>query len=154
MPLPTIHFFCLLCKMCPTCPCHAFSKWFYLFIQRKWVPMPAMHRPRAEAAVVAVNGQIYVMGGRDQKHGPTLDTMEIFDIKTGSWTEGPKLEIGRSQAGIVVLWFCIKFYGGNICSALQWANLLLSPDFVWVWTVFWHFCSQHLLWFLWRPGKM
>lgn len=62
---------------------------------------------RAGASVAAVNGLVYVIGGRascDEYTAPaTLDTVECFDPQTASWIDVGTTLVSRCEAGVAVL---------------------------------------------------
>ncbi|MEZ5338684.1 MAG: kelch repeat-containing protein [bacterium] len=54
-----------------------------------------MLTPRYDGAAVYLNGFIYVMGGRGAS-GQSTATMEILNLSSGLWVEGPPLKEARS----------------------------------------------------------
>jgi N-acetylneuraminic acid mutarotase len=50
-----------------------------------WVDLAAMPTPRDFVAVAALNGSIYVIGGRNAA-GTAVPTMERYDISSNTWT--------------------------------------------------------------------
>ena len=65
-----------------------------------------MSTPRAGASVAAINGLLYVIGGRttnDEYTAPaTLDSVECYDPHTDSWMELGAMPTSRCEAGVVV----------------------------------------------------
>ena len=62
---------------------------------------------RAGSSVAAINGLLYVIGGRsssDEYSAPaTLDTMQCYDPQTFSWIDVGTMMTGRCEAGVAVL---------------------------------------------------
>ena len=77
------------------------------YFQDVWKEIPHMGCARAGANVAAVNGLLYVIGGRsasDEFSAPaTLDTMECYDPQTYSWIDVGTMLMGRCEAGVAVL---------------------------------------------------
>lgn len=70
---------------------------------RGWRTLPSLPSgPRQETAVVALDGEVWVMGGFDDA-GNVLDTVEIFDPAAGSWRPGPPLPAPMHHANAVVV---------------------------------------------------
>jgi N-acetylneuraminic acid mutarotase len=63
-------------------------------------PLPA--GPRQETAVVALDGEVWVMGGFDDV-GEVVDIIEIFDPTAGTWRAGPALPMPMHHANAVVV---------------------------------------------------
>ena len=55
-------------------------------------------------------GKIYVMGGSDGSR--SLNSVEIFDCDTNSWSSGPALQTPRSNAGVAVIAGRLYIAGG------------------------------------------
>lgn len=66
---------------------------------------------RDRPAAVGLNGKMYVFGGQ----GPTgdLDSMEIYDPATDSWSYGPAMPSARHPASAVALDGKIYVFGGD-----------------------------------------
>ena len=62
-----------------------------------------MPNPRANFAAVAVDGQIYVMGGRDGTDLPVIATMDVYDPSINTWLpRTPMPTPRRSHAAVAV----------------------------------------------------
>uniref|UniRef100_A0A8C5KMB6 IAP promoted placental gene n=1 Tax=Jaculus jaculus TaxID=51337 RepID=A0A8C5KMB6_JACJA len=76
-------------------------------MQEKWVEVASMKVPRAGMCVVAVNGLLYVSGGRSSSHDflapGTLDSVEVYNPHTDTWTEIGNMITSRCEGGIAVL---------------------------------------------------
>ncbi|KAM9242784.1 actin-binding protein IPP isoform 2-T2 [Dugong dugon] len=79
----------------------------YSFEEEKWVEVASMKVPRAGMCVVAVNGLLYVSGGRSSSHDflapGTLDSVEVYNPHSDTWTEIGNMITSRCEAGIAVL---------------------------------------------------
>ena len=66
-----------------------------------------MPTPRAGAAVTALHGHLYVMGGRSSSRNnsapATLDVVEVYDPETNSWMELGSMPVGRCEAAVAVI---------------------------------------------------
>lgn len=77
-----------------------------------WYDMPATSSPREHLAVTAVSGQIWALGGR---WGPVMhDSVEIFDVDSGTWVEGPPMMEARSGFGAVAIGDHLYVAGGEV----------------------------------------
>lgn len=63
--------------------------------EAKWVEVPQPFKRRALTAT-ALNGKVYVLGGLTEKG--TDPRVDILDVATGKWTEGPALPDGGKDA--------------------------------------------------------
>ena len=63
-------------------------------------PLPG--GPRQETAVVAVDGEVWVLGGFDRARR-VVDRVEVFDVARGAWRAGPTLPVPlhHAQAAVV-----------------------------------------------------
>jgi len=77
-----------------------------------WKIKPSMRQSRSHAAAAAQGNRIYVMGGIGEA-APPLASVEIYDPKTGQWTEGPPLPTPRSHIAAVALQERIFALGGK-----------------------------------------
>ncbi|XP_078308109.1 actin-binding protein IPP isoform X3 [Panthera onca] len=79
----------------------------YSFEEEKWVEVASMKVPRAGMCVVAVNGLLYVSGGRSSSHDflapGTLDSVEVYNPHSDTWTEIGNMITSRCEGGIAVL---------------------------------------------------
>ena len=89
-----------------------------------WQALQPMPTARRDAAVVALEGQLWVIGG--DNNGP-LQTVEIYDPQTDEWVAGPVLPAGRAGAraivhdGAIVLAFG-RVEAGATNTALHFSN--------------------------------
>lgn len=80
---------------------------------RGWTLRAEMPTARAEVAAAVLDGQVYVVGGRDRK-GQVLDRVERFDPATERWdAEVPPLRRARYNAAAVVLAGRLFVLGGR-----------------------------------------
>ncbi|XP_007664546.1 actin-binding protein IPP isoform X2 [Ornithorhynchus anatinus] len=79
----------------------------YSFEEEKWVEVASMKVPRAGVCVVAVNGLLYVSGGRASSHDflapVTLDSVEVYNPHSDTWTEIGNMITSRCEGGVAVL---------------------------------------------------
>uniref|UniRef100_A0A8D1X022 BTB domain-containing protein n=1 Tax=Sus scrofa TaxID=9823 RepID=A0A8D1X022_PIG len=79
----------------------------YSFEEEKWVEVASMKVPRAGMCVVAVNGLLYVSGGRSSSHDflapGTLDSVEVYNPHSDTWTEIGNMITSRCEGGVAVL---------------------------------------------------
>lgn len=79
----------------------------YSVDENKWTEIPPMKTSRAGACVTTLNGKLIVIGGRtlceDNAAPITLDTIEIYDPETNTWTEGLPMPTSRCEAAVAVL---------------------------------------------------
>lgn len=59
-----------------------------------WQPVKAPRFQRRAIAAAAHHGKLYVVGGMQQKGGPTTATA-VYDPATDSWSEGPSLAVKK-----------------------------------------------------------
>ena len=88
-------------------PCYGTANFFFSLIQEKWVEVASMKVPRAGMCVVAVNGLLYVSGGRSSSHDflapGTLDSVEVYNPHSDTWTEIGNMITSRCEGGVAVL---------------------------------------------------
>ncbi|NNF57929.1 MAG: T9SS type A sorting domain-containing protein [Rhodothermaceae bacterium] len=80
--------------------------------QSDWVQIAPMPTPRTAAAVAVLNGQIYVMGGRDAA-GMALGVVERYNPTADQWTTVGSLDKPRFNAAAAVLSGQILLIGGR-----------------------------------------
>ena len=68
--------------------------------------------PREAATAKAIGNLIYVVGGLDVD-GASLDTMEIYNPSTNSWTDGPSMAVRRDNAGSAAINGNLYVFGGR-----------------------------------------
>ena len=57
--------------------------------QQKWEPTPPMKHARFGHVAWVGAGKLYVMGGTSQDKGKPIEEVEVFDIKTKTWSVHP-----------------------------------------------------------------
>lgn len=85
---------------------------------KPWETLPS--GPIAQGMnLVSHKGRIYRVGGMQPRNAPgqpadnhSLDTIDVFDPKTGQWSAGPKLPAGRSSHDAVVVGDRLVVVGG------------------------------------------
>ncbi|XP_063092450.1 actin-binding protein IPP isoform X2 [Cavia porcellus] len=79
----------------------------YSFEEEKWVEVASMKVPRAGMCVVAINSLLYVAGGRSASHDflapGTLDSVEVYNPHSDTWTEIGNMITSRCEGGVAVL---------------------------------------------------
>ena len=73
--------------------------------------LPPMEDKRYFAAAAVLDGKIYVTGGRDDDD-EVLETVEVYDPRTRSWSEAAELEEARYGHATVVLEGTLYVLGG------------------------------------------
>jgi N-acetylneuraminic acid mutarotase len=69
-----------------------------------WHKLPPMKARRGMHPVMwRVGHVVYVAGGSDTHSGPSLSSLEMLDLTTMVWSEGPSMVVGRSFAAGTVL---------------------------------------------------
>jgi N-acetylneuraminic acid mutarotase len=68
----------------------------YDSITEKWAMGSPAQTARHHLAAVAINGLMYVAGGREQALYKNIATLEIYDPKTETWKKGPPMPTARS----------------------------------------------------------
>uniref|UniRef100_A0A3B3RMP5 Intracisternal A particle-promoted polypeptide n=1 Tax=Paramormyrops kingsleyae TaxID=1676925 RepID=A0A3B3RMP5_9TELE len=75
--------------------------------EEKWVEVAPMTVARAGVSVSAVNGLLYAVGGRassrDFSAPVTVDSVEIYDPDSDTWTEIGNMITSRCDGGVAVL---------------------------------------------------
>jgi N-acetylneuraminic acid mutarotase len=74
--------------------------WQYDPKPNRWTQLPSMHQPpRAAGAVGVIGHKLYVAGGAPQTFNVSsfsvYDSLEIYDFKTGEWSFGTPMPVGR-----------------------------------------------------------
>jgi N-acetylneuraminic acid mutarotase/pimeloyl-ACP methyl ester carboxylesterase len=88
-----------------------------------WASGPPMPTPRWDAAAVAADGKLYVIGGYDGSR--VLSTVEVFDTATGLWDTSSRAPMPTPRTGLaaVVMDGRIYCFGGhdgtNVVSTLE-----------------------------------
>ena len=79
---------------------------------RTWQFRSPMPTARTGVAAVALNGQVYVMGGLDAQ-GRIVDIVERYDPQTDTWHEAPRLRTPRYNSAAVIFEGNIFVIGGR-----------------------------------------
>ncbi|WP_030488595.1 S8 family serine peptidase [Micromonospora chokoriensis] len=78
-----------------------------------WLPLPDLPTPRGKASAVAVDGKIYVIGGWSVNNGVVVNTVDVFDPTTRSWsTLSNRNPVPTAAAGTAVVNGQIYLVGG------------------------------------------
>ncbi|PYS98596.1 MAG: hypothetical protein DMF63_15485 [Acidobacteria bacterium] len=85
----------------------------------RWATRSSMPTPRCHLAVVALEGQIYALGGTNTAGSVEYDTVEVYDPATDSWTITSPMPTGRQDLGAASL--------NGVLYALGGGNPKLSP---------------------------
>ena len=98
-----------------------------------WSTGTSMTDARSLAAAAAIDGKIYVAGGYLGANAgdTTIDTFEIYDIATDTWSAGPSLPENWAPYGDGALYdrYLIIFNGGDLSQASGF------------------YCSQNAMWY-------
>jgi N-acetylneuraminic acid mutarotase len=82
-----------------------------------WVSMTAMPTPRIHAAAVAIGSRFYAMGGEPTASpmipAPALNTVEVFDASTGTWSTGAPLPVPLEYLSATNVNGKIYVFGGS-----------------------------------------
>lgn len=85
--------------------------YFYLEDEEKWGEMQSMSVARESAAVVKLNGLIYVIGG--VSFTANLGSVDCYNPQLDSWSELPPLKLCKGQVAGTVFNGCIYVIGGT-----------------------------------------
>ena len=98
-----------------------------------WRFLPQMTEVRKDAACVAFNNKVYVIGGEGEIEGQIHTSVEIFNPATNEWSFGPSLQVPRSGARAIVYndkIFVIGGYDGTrALKTVEIYDPLVSPYF-------------------------
>jgi N-acetylneuraminic acid mutarotase len=78
----------------------------------RWRALAPLAAPRGSPGVVAVNGKIHAIGGRDPDR-KTVTTHEVYDPATNAWSMAAPLPLARDHLGIAVATGRIHVFGGR-----------------------------------------
>lgn len=78
----------------------------------KWEELAAINERRYKAFGAAMNGKIYIAGGRSPQ-GEVLSSCEVYNPATNEWQLMPKLNIPRYNASMVCLKGELYVFGGG-----------------------------------------
>lgn len=91
----------------------AFSLAVSIQAQVSWTQLTSMPTPRAQtAATIDASGKVYVIGGYTSGSGSALNTVEIYDSATNTWSTGPALLAPTRGASAVFLNNSVYVFGG------------------------------------------
>jgi N-acetylneuraminic acid mutarotase len=91
-----------------------------------WMPRAEMPAAIQETAVVAIGGEVYVLGGFEG--GSIADKLQVYDVETDAWSEGPALPARAHHINATVA-------GGAIVVAGDLQGVSFTPvGDVWTWT--------------------
>src|SRR5205823_5560671 len=79
--------------------------------QETWTTLAPMPRLQQEAAAVALDGRIYVMGGYPDENVP-FTLVQVYDVAANQWREGTPLPEPVHHAGAAVVGGRIYLVGG------------------------------------------
>lgn len=85
--------------------------YFYLENEENWGEMQSMSVARESAAVVKLNGLIYVIGG--VSFTANLNSVDCYNPQLDSWRELPSLKFCKGQVAGTVFNGCIYVIGGT-----------------------------------------
>jgi N-acetylneuraminic acid mutarotase len=85
----------------------------YDFRTGRWSRGPDMRTPREHLAAAALEGDLYVFGGRDYYGGHTYATAERFVPALGRWEQSPSMRIARAGFQAVAAGDRIVVFGGE-----------------------------------------
>jgi N-acetylneuraminic acid mutarotase len=96
-----------------------------------WEILAEMAQPREHVAAVALEGKLWVLGGRWGEE--MLNTVEVFDPVTGTWSSGPPMAEARSGFGATVVGERIVVAGGEVFSPTKaLASTEIMMEGVWL----------------------
>jgi len=117
------------------------NAWEYDPAADAWKPLPPVPTRRGAANAAVVDGKIYVIGGASTHPGsketgvhPTrphrsVDTNEVYDLATGTWSKRATMPTARNHAAVGVVNNRIYVIGGRIGAAFM-QNPATSVDIV------------------------
>ncbi len=96
--------------------CSSFSS--ASLVENSWTTKTPMHESRVSAGAGAIEGKIYVMGGSQRRNISndnfyvTINSTEVYDPTTDTWTEKASMPTSRSSFGATVYQDKIYCMGG------------------------------------------
>lgn len=89
---------------------------------RRWDRMPDAPIARAAAGAAVLGDRLYVAGGRNDTRA-TIARLDIFDFRTGTWTQGPPLRRGREHVAAVAAAGSVWILGGRALNQGNFADV-------------------------------
>ena len=97
-----------------------------------WGEEPSLRSGRSHMSAVTVGKLIYIIGGKDETGGASLDLVEVLDPTNGAWAEVQKLGVGRANFGALEHRGRLYILGGeNIDSALDSVEIFDPKTALW-----------------------
>lgn len=90
--------------------------WRYDLGSHRWSALPSMHRARGGLAGGLIDGRIYAVSGGPNPfpvNRSPYRSVEVFDLATNRWTEGPPIPISRHHAASATLDGKLYVMGGE-----------------------------------------
>lgn len=94
--------------------------------------IPSMHEPRrgCGAAYREKSQSIYIVGGTNGTQ--SLRSVEIYDVKNKKWTQGPELNIARTNVSVAfiddILFAIGGFDGKSFLKTIEYLNCKSLDD--------------------------
>ncbi len=99
-----------------------------------WRTVAPLRTPREHLAVVALEGKLFALGGRQGSLSTNLATVEIYDPASDRWSDGPSLPRAAGGAAAVVHGGKLYLLGGEAPDTVSDQLDVLDPRTM-VWTV-------------------
>lgn len=93
-----------------------------------WTMEAAMPTALAGAAVVPLNGELYVIGGEANVNGTAVNTVEVYDPLANTWSTGPAMPTAVTGAVGGVINNRIYVAGGNNSSQYPSTLQIFTPQ--------------------------
>jgi N-acetylneuraminic acid mutarotase len=80
--------------------------WRYSPDDGEWTELEGMNQSRGAHGAAVIGDRLYVVGGELDyalESLPAIATMEVYDFKTGEWSEGPAMPTARHHFGAAAL---------------------------------------------------
>ncbi|MDD9936018.1 MAG: hypothetical protein OXT09_20570 [Myxococcales bacterium] len=94
-------------------------------------PLPQVQNDRNHLAATAIDGKIYVAGGRYDSGsftGPITDALDIYDPTTGEWSSGAPMPRPRGGVNGVAAFGCFHVFGGEASNISEPNNVFPDHD--------------------------
>ena len=98
---------------------------------RSLPPLPQQENDRNHLAMTAIDGKLYVAGGRYDSGsftGPITDSLHIFDPDTGLWSSGADMPRPRGGVNGVAAHSCFHVFGGEAGNIGEPGNVFPDHD--------------------------